>query len=316
MWLRPVVALDSLTFYLATVLLPLNLIPDYGRTTAALVASGALVYSWIPAVALLAAAGIARTKAPLVTVAVAFFVVPLLPVLGLVPFDFQYFSNVADHYLYLAMVGPAIGLALAYRRFQPPRVAVALVFAILCAASFAQAAHWKDDATLAARTLAVNPRSRFMAHNDWGRFLEERGQLEEAMLHYRQALAADPGDLAVLNDIGNVLIKQGRYDEAIRHYTEIIAQRAVPGDTAARMHNNLGAAYANKGMYDAAAGEFRRAIDIDPEYIDPYNNLGLVLMASGHRAEAVEVLRRGLAVNPHHPALRRLLDLAVSRPGG
>src|SRR5262249_4921153 len=195
-----------------------------------------------------------------------------------------------------------------YRRLKPPRVAVALVFAALCAASFAQAAHWKDDATLAARTLAVNPRSRFLAPNDWGLFLEERGQPEEALLHYPQALAADPGRLAVLTNIGNVLIKQGRYDEAIRHYTETIPQRAVPGDTAAKMHNNLGAAYLKKGMYDAATPEFRRAIDIDPEYIEPYYNLGLVLMAFGHRAEAVEVLRRGLAVNPHHPALRRQLD--------
>src|SRR5262249_10608152 len=103
------------------------------------------------------------------------------------------------------------------------------------------------------------------------------------VLHYRQALAADPGDLAVLNNIGNILIKQGRYDEAIRHYTEIIAQRAVPGDTATRMHNNLGAAYLNKGMYDAAAGEFRRAIDNDPEDNDPYNNRGLGLRASARR---------------------------------
>src|SRR5262249_61692827 len=112
------------------------------------------------------------------------------------------------------MVGPAIGLALAYRRLQPPRVAVALVFAALCAASFVQAAQWKDDATLAARTLAVNPRSRFVAHNDWGRFLEERGQLEEAMLHYRQALAAGPGDPAGLNNIGNPPNKQRRYAQA------------------------------------------------------------------------------------------------------
>jgi len=252
--------------------------------------------------------------------AVALFVAALLPVLGLVPFDFQYYSNVADHYLYLAMIGPALGLAFACARPAPlaRRILVPLALASLLASSFLYASHWKDDATLYAHTLAVNPRS-FMAHNNLGQMLEEEGRFEDALSHYRAALEADPGGQDALNNIGNVLYKEGRYDEAIRHYTDVIG-RSSPAEgltrTAARMHNNLGAAYLKKSMYDGAAIEFQRAMAIDPDYLEPYYNLALVLMAFGRYAEAIPVLRRGLVVNPDHAELLRQLALAMAKSGG
>ena len=43
----------------------------------------------------------------------------LLPVLGLIPFDFQHYSTVADRYAYLAMLGPAIALAWGLTRPMP-----------------------------------------------------------------------------------------------------------------------------------------------------------------------------------------------------
>jgi len=254
-----------------------------------------------------------RRRLPALAAAVGLFVVSLLPVLGIVPFDFQYFSTVADHYVYLAMLGPAVGVAFACR--QLPATARTIVVAsgvtVLSALSFRQAAHWNDDATLAPRTLAVNPNS-FIAHNNLGRLLEERGRLEEALTHYRAALEANPSDGDVLNNVGNVLYKEGRYDEAIRHYTGLLGGASPRMKIAARMHNNLGAAYLKTGRYDAAMAEFRHAIEIDPEYIEPYYNLGLVLTAFGRVDEAVRVLRAGLAVEPDHPALRQQIGIAIA----
>src|SRR5437870_2784810 len=66
-WLRPVIALDAITFYLGKILVPLHLVPDYGRTSLALHSTGALTYTWIPAIALLTVAWFA----PRVAVAVA-----------------------------------------------------------------------------------------------------------------------------------------------------------------------------------------------------------------------------------------------------
>ena len=69
-------------------------------------------------------------------------------------------------------------------------------------------------------------------------------------------------------------------------------------------------------MYAGAAIEFQRAMAIDPDYLEPYYNLALVLMAFGRYAEAIPVLRRGLVVNPDHAELRRQLALAMAKSGG
>jgi tetratricopeptide (TPR) repeat protein len=82
------------------------------------------------------------------------------------------------------------------------------------------------------------------------------------------------------------------------------------------MHNNLGAAYLKRERYDLARQQFERAIAIDREYLEPYYNLGALLIAFGRYADAIAVLTRGLAIDPHHAPLRRQLGLAVSRLGG
>src|ERR1051326_776313 len=152
-WLRPVIALDAITFYLGKVLVPLHLVPDYGRTSLALHSTGALAYTWIPAMALFTVAWFA----PRLAVVVGLFVAALLPVLGFVSFDFQHYSNVADHYLYLGMLGPALGLAFAYLELGQVgrRLVVPAAIVTLLGLSIAQSAHWKDDATLGARTLVL-----------------------------------------------------------------------------------------------------------------------------------------------------------------
>ena len=310
--LRPILALDTLSFYLGKLVLPVGLGPDYGRTSERLLASGAWRYTWMPAVVVLVAAYVLRRRVPAFTICVALFATALLPVLGLVPFDFQSYSNVADHYAYLAMLGPATAVALAYPSL--PRMAVPAGMAVLGLLAFIQTGCWRDDGALAAQTLAVNPLS-VMAHNTEGQLLEERGRLDDALAEYRRALEIDPENEGALNNVGNALFKLERYDDAIHHYEAIFARGEHPTEVGARMHNNLGAAYLKTRRYDDAVTEFRRALAIDPTYVEPYYNLGIVLLAFGRRAEAVDVFRQGLAQAPDHPALRAQLAAAESGTG-
>ena len=315
-WLRPAIALDALTFYLGKLVLPVDLIPDYTRSSQALVSSRALAWTWAPSAALLAVAWVLRRRLPWLAAAAAVFCVTLLPVLGLVPFAFQWYSNVADHYAYPAMLGPALGLAFLYARLPSAgrRIVVPLAIGTLLSLSFVQASYWKDDVTLYSRTLSVNPGS-VMAHNDLGQILEEQGRLEEALVHYR---AAAMGSLDGAVNVGNVLAKQGRWDEAIAHYTGVFARMSYLEQhtrAAAYMHNNLGVAYLRRNMVDEAAREFELAARIVPGYVQPYLNLGSMLMNAGRYADAAQVFRQGLAVSPTDEGLRSQLGVAVSKGG-
>lgn len=160
-WLRPLVPLDAISFYLGKVLLPLGFCMDYGRTPWAVAGKPAVRITCLIALGLISAAFALRRRWPIEVTAFAVFVAGLLPSLGLVPFTFQYYSTVADRYAYLAMLGPAIAVAALIWRY-PTKWSVSVASAsltLLAVLSVFQMRHWEDDWKLAAYTLEVNPRS-------------------------------------------------------------------------------------------------------------------------------------------------------------
>jgi hypothetical protein len=139
------------------------------------VASGIVYYSWL----FPAAVGVACHWARALAAAACLFVLPLVPVLGLVPFDFQFYSTVADHYLYLPMLGVAVAAAWGLSRIpshgHPARVpshrtggtpvqrwapaATAAALLALAVRSVAQMPTWQDNTAVFENVLRVNPRS-------------------------------------------------------------------------------------------------------------------------------------------------------------
>jgi hypothetical protein len=160
-WLRPLVPLDAIGFYLGKILLPIRLCMDYGRTPWVIAGKPAIRVTCLITLALFTAALVLRKRWPVAATAFVVFVVALLPTIGIVPFTFQYYSTVADRYVYLAMLGPAIGVAALLARYHNKRsmIAASMAIALLAALSVAQMRHWADDWKLAAYTLEVNPRS-------------------------------------------------------------------------------------------------------------------------------------------------------------
>ena len=164
LWLRPLVATDALAFYAGKIIAPLKLCIDYGRSPSVAQDSGWLYVTWlIPA----AIAGLLIWKPRRQLIAAALIaLVCVAPVLGLTPFMFQYFSTVADHYLYLAMLGPALLLAWLVMTGKPLiRPAAMIVLVFFAAQSLVQQSTWRDNEALFEHTLAINPNS-FMAANN------------------------------------------------------------------------------------------------------------------------------------------------------
>ena len=108
---RPFVACDAIAFYFGKILFPFSLCADYGRSPNSALASGLLNWTWIFPLGLTAGI-LAFKKLRCYLIPLAVFVIGVLPTLGFIPFNFQVVSTVADHYLYLAMLGVALALAL------------------------------------------------------------------------------------------------------------------------------------------------------------------------------------------------------------
>ncbi|MGD1277029.1 MAG: hypothetical protein ABR964_07390 [Tepidisphaeraceae bacterium] len=188
LWHRPLIAADALTFYLYKLMVPIRLSCDYGRTPAAVLVDPLhpLYWSWLVPVAL--ALVLWRSRNKILIAAGLIFLMGLLPVLGLVTFVFQFFSTVADRYVYLSMLGVAMAAAWAVQRGGAGRVGpvAAGVLMVLGALSFAQAGMWKDTETLYQRAVATNPNNP----NHLIVFGEYRGRQSDIALRRSQQAAA------------------------------------------------------------------------------------------------------------------------------
>jgi len=73
----------------------------------------------------------------------------------------------------------------------------------------------------------------------------------------------------------------------------------------AEAYTFLGWTYSFKGDYDAAIAECRRAIEIDPDFGNPYNDIGVYLIEKGQLDEAIPWLHRATGAlrydNPAYP---------------
>jgi tetratricopeptide (TPR) repeat protein len=70
-------------------------------------------------------------------------------------------------------------------------------------------------------------------------------------------------------------------DRAIEHY-----QRSVAVHPTAEAHTFLGWSLSFQGRLEEATAECRRAIEIDPDFGNPYNDIGVYLMQQGKLDEA------------------------------
>ena len=85
---------------------------------------------------------------------------------------------------------------------------------------------------------------------------------------------------------------QGAVDEAIALY-----QQSLEMLPTAEAHTFLGWAYSFQGRFDEAISECRQAITVDPDFGNPYNDIGAYLIELGRPQDALETLHRALAAS-------------------
>ncbi len=144
-------------------------------------------------------------------------------------------------------------------------------------------------------------------HHTLGYACRLQDRLDEAALHYRDALALDAGHVESLLGLGAVQAARGLFGEARQCYSRAIALRP----DIAGAHYNLGRANEDAGDLAEAAKCYRRALSIDPAQPHAWLNLGSVIAGLGDAAGAVEAFRRALALRPDYAAAHNNLGTVL-----
>jgi Flp pilus assembly protein TadD len=217
---------------------------------------------------------------------------------------------------------------------------------VLAIATAVQTAHWRDARTLWSHVVAVEPTNAFAlksmgdaarvagdldaaiawyeralalrsysnAETNLAAILAQRGRYDEALVHHRAAIRADPRDAFAYTSYGVFLAERGRSEEAIaaHHQALAIDPRRMEA------HANLGSVLDDLGRTDEAMREYETALSLRPS-VEVYNDIGVVLLKTNRPAEAVVALRKALALRADvavvHENLGRALGAGGDRAG-
>ena len=300
---RCLIAGRAFWFYLGKIFWPANLVFIYPRWNI----SQAVWWQYLfPAATLLLLAWFwllrRCSRGPMV--GLLFFAGTLFPALGFFNvYPFRY-SFVADHFQYLAGIGPIVlgaagvtiasGFLVRRKLFLKPLLCGVLL-ATLGMLTWRQCGMYADIETLWRTTLDRNPNS-FMAHLNLGIVLAQRGSVDEAITQFQETLEIKPDYAKAHNDLGLALLQKGSVNEAITRFQKVIE---IKPDYA-EAHYNLGNALIQKGRVDEAIVHYQQALQIKPDYAEACYNLGNALIQKGKVDEAITHYQRAIEIKPDY----------------
>ena len=261
-------------------------------------------------VAITVAAYVSRKKRPYLIVGWLWYLVMLVPVIGIVEVGLQ---GHADRYTYLPHIGLYVAMTWLVADFATSirirngtlAACGTLIIIVLSACSWKQTSYWRNSETLWDHALAVT-QNNDVAHTNLGILLMERGQLDDALTNFQTALqireksaqaAGSHYDLSqalIQGDIGNVLAQKGRLDEAIGHLRKAIEFQPDYADA----HYNLGTALFQRGETDEAINEWQKTLAIRPNDSGAHSNLGNALVQKKRLVDAIQQYRLALQFAP------------------
>ena len=243
-----------------------------------------------------------------------FFLITALPVLGLVNMQWLQFSPVADHLIYLPLLGlvglTAAALDLVLENIPARLSCFALgltIFALagLASVSHHNARHYRDPFALWNHTLAFNLLA-WPAWNGLGSALLDSGRAAEAIPPLQETLLLEPGFEQAHYNLANAFLALGKTSDAIGEYN--IALQLNADD--AQAHYNLGNALMQSNRLPEAIAEYEQALKIIPDSAEIHGNLGQAFMRSGQPAAAIPQFDLASKLDPTSPIAAYNLGLA------
>lgn len=314
-------ACHNLTFYLAKIVLPIRLCPQYVMPdeSAVVLSSPPFMAGVIGSLAMLAAGIWAiRTRcAPVWTMLAAFL---LLIGSTLTPVRFMG-AIAADRFAYTPMIALVILLAeglrtwmqrpvvsaTADRRATSMTIVGVAILALLSVQTIRQQAVWRDSLSYYTAVLKRFPEAPVAHYGLGNAWLHEyhtalaaddaakaEAFLEKAVACYRRALEVGPEFSNAYYRLGHVLILRGHLREGIETIERGLSLPASDPEGFVF----LGLAYMHAGDYEKAIEPYRICLQRQPSWTEVRKNLANALLRTGRAADSLEHYQRLYELNP------------------
>ncbi len=328
---RILIAGRALWFYIWKLILPVNLTFNYPRWQIDTSIWWQYLFP-LAAVAVVVVLWIMRKRigrGPLVVA--LFYGGTLLPALGFTNTYPMRYSFVADHFQYLAGIGPIVlASALLVTAVLSRRPALAhrergtrdrsvptslyaiggVLLAVLIVATSSQAEIYKNRQTLWTDTLEKNPDS-FLAHNNLATIYLDAGRADLAVGHLEAAVRIKPDFHEAHSNLGRALNKMGNTERAEFHCAEAV--RLKPDSREAQY--NLANTLARQGKIDEAIEHYEIVLQLGPDMAMAHNNLAIALSQAKRYDDAVPHFHEAIRLMPDYALARRNLGLTLAELG-
>lgn len=166
-------------------------------------------------------------------------------------------------------------------------------------------------------------------HNFLGIAYHRLGHLDSSIASYKKAVDLDPTYHQALNNAGYIYFLKGDYKTALGYFDRAIAidptyEQAVLNrqKTIDIMEGKLNISafelFENADAIDSLElkiKNYREALEIDSNYVDAWNNLGVAYHYYGYIDSAVYCLNRALSINPQHPQVNNNIAFLLDASG-
>jgi tetratricopeptide (TPR) repeat protein len=187
--------------------------------------------------------------------------------------------------------------------------AFSLVFFIFMILTSVQASYWKNNFTLYEHAIVVDP-NNYVAFDNLGIAYYRKGEREKSIDYFNKSLQINQNNPYAHNDFAFTLQKKNP-KEAISHYYRAIEL----SPNFIQPYINLGILFSDLGRLDDAIKILTQALKIDPDTKAIYYNMGTALAKKGENQEAIKYLREGVERDPKNAKAHNNLGAVYMKLG-
>ncbi len=147
----------------------------------------------------------------------------------------------------------------------------------------------------------------------WAQMLQEK--YDDALMNFQKVLMREPANALARINVGYICLKKKIFGEAIEHLSKAIR---LDNDRKATLyaHFYLGLVYLEREMYEDAQTFFQKTLNLGPNLIEAYYELGRAYWFNDERDEARAAWQKGHSTNKFNPWGKKCAETLALVDGG